>query len=58
MNQIALKSIGCIVLMLAFFIMALSSDDASNGKLFAAISLILGAFASYQINTTKRSHYE
>ena len=50
-------SIG-IALMIAFLAMAFMTKDAINSKLFAAISIIVGAFASYNQSTHNQTKNE
>lgn len=51
MKFIVIKTIFCLVLMIAFIIMAFISSDASNELLFASLGIITGAFTTKFIST-------
>ena len=46
MNLIVLKTSFCLVLMIAFLIMAFITKDVVNRQLFVALVVIIGALAS------------
>lgn len=46
-----IKTIFCLVVMIAFLIMAFISSDASNEQLFASLGIITGAFTTKFIST-------
>ncbi|WP_185964778.1 hypothetical protein [Flavobacterium franklandianum] len=46
MNLIVLKTSFCLILMIAFLIMAFITKDVVNSQLFAILVIIIGALAS------------
>ncbi len=46
MNLIVMKIVFCMVLMIAFLIMALITKDAISRQLFASLGILTGTYAS------------
>ncbi len=46
MNNILLKTIFCLPIMIALLLMAFATKDAENGQLFASAGIITGAYLS------------
>jgi uncharacterized BrkB/YihY/UPF0761 family membrane protein len=44
MNNILLKTIFCLVIMIVFLLMAFATKDAENGQLFALAGIITGSY--------------
>ncbi|MFV8336501.1 hypothetical protein ACNQF7_10510 [Flavobacterium sp. RSP29] len=55
MNQLVIKIAISLVAMIVLLVMALTTHDVINSKVFASFAIILGAYSSsrYQIKTTK-----
>ncbi len=44
MNNILLKTIFCLVIMIVFLLMAFATNDTKNGQLFALAGIITGSY--------------
>jgi len=54
MNFLVTKTIFCLVLMMAFLIIAIITNDYINRQLFASLGIITGAFTSkFILNQTQ-----
>jgi hypothetical protein len=53
MNLIVIKIFFCLVLMIAFLIMAFITKDISNSQLFASLGIITGTFGSRNLSPQK-----
>jgi len=54
MNFLVTKTIFCLVLMMAFLIIAVITNDVINRQLFASLGIITGAFTSkFILNQTQ-----
>ena len=51
MMLIVIKTSLCLVLMIAFLIMAFVTKDVVNSQLFASLGIITGAYASKFVST-------
>jgi hypothetical protein len=58
MNVILLKNSFCLVLMIGFLILAFTTKDTVNSKLFASLSIIIGAVLFKEVGTKNISHDE
>ncbi|MFV8344694.1 MULTISPECIES: hypothetical protein [Flavobacterium] len=50
MNQLVIKIAISIVAMIVLLVMALTTHDVINSKVFASFAIILGAYSSYQLS--------
>ena len=50
MKKLNFKTVLFLVLMLVFILLAISSDDLLDSKLYASIALIIGACASHALS--------
>lgn len=58
MNQVTLKAIICLTLMIVLLIMALTTADIINIKLCASFGIIVGAITSHHLSNQNISHYD
>jgi hypothetical protein len=58
MNTALMKTLFCLLLMVAVLVMAFITKDVVNSKLFASLGIIIGAFGSHNLSTCNQINHE
>ena len=58
MNLTNFKTTILVAGMIILFVMALTTDDVINRKLFASLAIIFGAYSSNNLSNKKVDNYE
>jgi hypothetical protein len=58
MNTALMKTLFCLLLMVAVLVMAFITKDVVNSKLFASLGIIIGALVSHNLSTCNKIYHE
>jgi len=57
-NSVVIKACVCLVLMVAFLIMAFITKDIISSKIFTSLGLVTGTFAFYNLSAYNETKNE